>query len=236
MTIASTPPSVDERLDQLAAQLAEITGELRKQREERERWAELADDLAPVATQAMTMVTNRLETDPIEPSDAISLAQAVVRDAAVLESWLGPLRVASALADELGPLAAPAVGTLTTRLQQLDERGYFSFARQAASIADTVVTSFTEEDVRQLGDNIVLILQTVKQMTQPEVMGMLRRTAVTIQEGEAEGPIHAPSTLALLRQMRDPLVRRGLARALATLRALGAEPELVAKAAITGKR
>ncbi len=225
MTIATTLPSVDERLDQLAAQLAEISGELRKQREERERWTELADDLAPLATQAMTMMSNRLEADPVEPADALSLAQAVVRDAAVLESWLGPLRVASALADELGPLATPAVSSLTTRLQQLDERGYFSFARQAAAIADTVVTSFTEEDVRQLGDNIVLILQTVKQMTQPEVMGMLRRTAVTIQEGEAAGPVHAPSTLALLRQMRDPLVRRGLARALATLRALGAEPE-----------
>jgi uncharacterized protein YjgD (DUF1641 family) len=225
MTIATTAPSVDGRLDQLAEQLAEISGELRKQREERKRWAELADDLAPLATQAMTMVTNRLEADPIEPSDVISLVQAVVRDAAMLEAWLGPLGVASALADELGPLATPAVGSLTTRLQQLDERGYFSLARQAAAVADTVVTSFTEEDVRQLGDNIVLILQTVKQMTQPEVMGMLRRTAVTIQEGEAAGPVDAPSTLALLRQMRDPLVRRGLARALTTLRALGAEPE-----------
>lgn len=236
MTITATSPVVEERLDQLAAQLAEISGELRRQREERERWTELADDLAPLATQAMTMVVGRLDADPVEPSDVTSLAHAVVRDAAILEAWLGPLRVASALADELGPLATPAVDSLTRRLQQMDERGYFSFARQAAGIADTVVTSFTEEDVRQLGDNIVLILQTVKQMTQPEVMLMLRRTADTISEAETDGTAPAPSTLALLRQLRDPQVRRGLARTLTALRALGAAPEPVANPAAHEKR
>ena len=38
-------------------------------------------------------------------------------------------------------------------------------------IADRVVTEFTEEDVKALGDNVVTILNAVKEMTQPEVMG-----------------------------------------------------------------
>jgi len=180
MTQATTQLPVDERLDQLSAQLSEITGELRRQRQDRERWQELAADLAPVA--------------------------------------------------------APAADSVTARLQELNQRGYFGFARQSAGILDTIVTSFAEEDVKLLGDNIVLILQTVRQMTQPEVMGMLNRTALTIAEAEAQGPARAPSTLTLLRQMRDPLVRRGLARALATLRALGAGPEPVANPATPEKR
>lgn len=236
MTVASTQIAMDERLDQLAAQLAEITSELRRQRQERERWRELADDLAPVAGQAMAMATSQLEAGEYDLAAVARLAQALARDAALLEALLGPLRAASALAAEIGPLAAPAADSLTARMQQLDERGYFAFARQGAGILDTIVTSFTEEDVKQLGDNVVLILQTIKQMTQPEIMGMLRRTAVTIAEAEADGQAKAPSTLALLRQMRDPQVRRGLARALATLRALGAEPESAANPAAPGKR
>ncbi len=236
MTMAGTRASTDERLDQLAGQLAEITGELRRQRQERERWQELSGDLVPVAGEAMAMATSQLEAGEYDFAAAARLAQALVRDAALLEALLGPLRAASELAAEIGPLAAPAADSLTTRLRDLDERGYFAFARQSAGILDTIVTSFTQEDVRQLGDNVVLILQTVKQMTQPEVMGMVRRTAVTIAEAEADGQVKAPSALALLRQMRDPQVRRGLARALGTLRALGAGPEPAASPAATGKR
>jgi uncharacterized protein YjgD (DUF1641 family) len=236
MTLASPQISADERLDQLAGQLAEITGELRRQRQERERWQELAGDLAPVAGQAMAMATSQLEAGEYDLAAVARLVQALMRDAALFEALIGPLRAASALAAEIGPLAAPAADSLTARLQQLDERGYFAFARQGAGILDTIVTSFTEEDVQQLGDNVVLILQTVKQMTQPEIMGMLRRTAMTIAEAEADGQAKAPSALALLRQMRDPQIRRGLARALATLRALGAEPESAANPAAPGKR
>lgn len=223
MTTAVTRASADERLDRMAGQLQEISDEMRRQRGERDRRRELAGDLAPLTGQAMSAAIRHLDADSRELGEVASLAHALARNAAVLEAWLGPLRGMAALADEAGPLAAPAVASLTARMQQLDERGYLSLARQAGGILDTVVTSFSEEDVRLLGDNIVLILQTVRQMTQPEVMSLLGRTAVTITEAGAAGPAGPPSTLALIRQMRDPLVRRGLARVLATLRGIGAE-------------
>jgi uncharacterized protein YjgD (DUF1641 family) len=115
----------------------------------------------------------------------------------------------------------PALEAVTGRLAAADEKGYFAFARAGAGIADRVVTSFTEEDVEALGDNIVLILNTVKEMTQPEVMGMLRRTIHTVQDQDDTG--EPPSMFALVKEMRDPQVRRGLARMLAALRSMGEE-------------
>lgn len=215
--------SVDGRLDRLTAQIDEIAGELRQQRLERDRWRELADDLAPLAEQAVAMATRHLDADSCDFSDVASLAHSVVRDAATLQAWIGPLRILAALADELGPLGTAAMTSLNRRLQQLDERGYFSFTRQALGVVDTVVTSFTEEDVRLLGDNIVLILQTVKQMTQPEVMTLLGRMMQSLQDGDTTHLAETPSALSLLRQLRDPLLRRGLARVLTSLRAIGAQ-------------
>ena len=215
--------SLDERLEAMERQLAEVTSELRQQRQDRERWSELATDMVPLAQEAMTKVTTHLEEDACDFDNVASLGHAFIRNAYVLESWLGPLRVMAALAEELGPLATPAMSSLTNHLQQLDERGYFSRAREVANVLDTVVTSFSNNDVKLLGDNIVLILQTVKQMTQPEIMGMLGRAAVTLQEGEAIADSKPPSARALLRQMRDPMVRRGMARLLATLRSIGAD-------------
>ncbi len=127
------------------------------------------------------------------------------------------------LTHELTALSGAGMAAVTEALAVAEAKGYFSFARGSAAIVDKVVTSFDEDDVRALGDNIVLILNTVKEMTQPEVMGMLRRTAVTIQEVEEAPAAQAPSTLALLKQMRDPEVRRGLERTLSLLRSVGAE-------------
>ena len=80
----------------------------------------------------------------------------------------------------------------------------------------------SEDDVAALGDNVVTILNAVKEMTQPEVMGLVQRTAISVQDVE-EAHIEPPSMFALLKQMRDPQTRRGLARVMAMLHTVGEE-------------
>ena len=105
-------------------------------------------------------------------------------------------------------------------LAEAEARGYIEFARSGAGVVDRVVTSFSEEDVEALGDNIVLILETVKEMTQPEVMRMMQSTFHEVAEVEdVDG--EPPGLFALMREMRDPQVRRGLARLIAVLRSMG---------------
>ena len=157
---------VDARLDRMAAQLDELTQELRRQRAQRD--------------------------------------------------------VLTGLLDDANHLTGPAMASLTERLQVAEEKGYLDFARSSLEVVDRVMTSFDSDDVAALGDNIVLILETVKEMTQPEIMTMLRRTAHLVNEPGA-APAEPPSMFALLREMRDPQVRAGLARLLLLLRSLADE-------------
>ncbi len=124
------------------------------------------------------------------------------------------------LVEDMAPVAREAMTSLTEILAEVERRGYFGFARSGMGVVDKVVTSFSEEDVQALGDNIVLIFETIKQMTQPEVMRMLRRTVDVV--GEAE-PAEPPSLFALVRELREPEVRRGLSRAISMLRSVGAD-------------
>lgn len=126
------------------------------------------------------------------------------------------------LMTEVNAIARPAMTTITEQMATLDAMGYFAFAAQAKGVMDNVVTSFGPDDVKALGDNIVTILQTVREMTQPEVMELVKRSAETAQVAETEFAT-PPSTFALLRQMRDPEVRRGLARVMAVLHTVGEE-------------
>ncbi len=153
--------------------------------------------------------------DRIEARLDALLAHAERRDAE-----LEPLRD---LAAEVGVLSGPVVDSVTARVADWDERGYLGFARSSARVVDRIVTSFEEEDVEALGDNVVLMLETLRDLTQPEILRLLRQTAGSVShlETDAEGP--PPSTFALLRDLRDPEVRRGLGRMLDLLRSVGAE-------------
>lgn len=143
------------------------------------------------------------------------LARAERRDAE-----LEPLRD---LAAEVGVLAGPAMASVTSHVAAWDERGYLTFARSGARVVDRIVTSFDEQDIEALGDNVVLMLETLRDLTQPEILQLLRRTADSVGHPEARPAGPPPSTFALLKRLRDPEVRRGLARVLEMLRSLGTE-------------
>jgi len=103
-----------------------------------------------------------------------------------------------------------------------EHKGYFTFLRGGMYVAEQVVSEFGEEDIKALGDNIVLILKTVRNMTQPEIMALANNAVEAIRGPQTDEP--APSALALLRELNDPQVRRGLARTLNMVKALANEP------------
>jgi uncharacterized protein YjgD (DUF1641 family) len=231
-TTAETAASpIDERLDRIAAQLDLLAQEVDRQRREREKWAELQADVIPIARAALAALGDELQglQGTASADDLRRLTRRAATVIPAIEAALGGLDSLDELAADLAPAARPAFAALTERLTDLDDRGYFTFARGGFGIVDRVVTSFSEEDVEALGDNIVLILQTVRDMTQPEVMSFLRRTVHSVQEEEA--PAKPPSLFGLLREMRDPQVRRGFARALTMLRSMSEAEAAAATAA-----
>jgi uncharacterized protein YjgD (DUF1641 family) len=207
---------LEERLDRLADDVSFIAAEIREQRLRREMWDDLRSDLAPIGTDLMKIASSELEEvqEFASTEDLLRLVKRLARNTRNLEATVERLESAMEFIDDVSPLAGDAVTKATAALEELDQRGYFSFAKSGLGVVDRVVTSFSEDDVNQLGDNVVLILETVKEMTQPEVMELLQRTAQSLEEEITQ----TPSTFALLRQMRDPEVKRGLARMLQVLR------------------
>jgi uncharacterized protein YjgD (DUF1641 family) len=122
------------------------------------------------------------------------------------------------LTGDLSPITRQLMADAASALSNADQRGYVDFARSGLGVVDRIVTGFSSDDVEALGDNIVLILDAVKDMTQPEIMGMLRSSLHQVQ---AEASAEPPSLFSLARRLRDPNVRRGLDRLLVLLEGLG---------------
>lgn len=224
MTATAAEATIEQRLDRLTLLVEEMYGELQAQRESRERWAELNEVMVPVTRAAFDSVSREMEdlSEDVTIEDAIRFARTTARALPQMERLLAQLETMTELGSEATKLSGAMMAKVSDALADAERKGYFTFAQGGMSIAEKVVTSFDEKDIDALGDNVVLILNTVKQMTQPEIMTMLRRTMVTVQEDQVTD-VKPPSTFALLKEMRDPDVRRGLARTLHMLRSIGLE-------------
>ncbi|MDL1902539.1 DUF1641 domain-containing protein [Anaerolineae bacterium CFX9] len=193
-----------------------LTEQAEAQRRRQEAVEELLRDLAPVARHAMQIATTELDeiSGDVSLEETLLLVKRLLRSVKLLSGMLESVESGVELAGEVQRLAQPAFIELIQRLDALERRGYFAFATEAARIIDRIVSEFSREDVQALGDNIVTILSTVRQMTQPEIMAMANNAFARLEE-PVSGEV---STWALLRELRDPEVRRGTARLLHMVR------------------
>jgi uncharacterized protein YjgD (DUF1641 family) len=217
-TAADQLAVLEEKLDALTEQVHYLAQSARDAQLRRSQWDELRTDLTPIAGEAFQAISRELDDvrEFVEPSDLWRLAKRVARNTENLERMFEQLESLSDLGAEVVPLGRDMFLGAMGSLDEMERKGYFTFARSGMGVLDRVVTSFTQEDVDQLGDNIVLILNTVKEMTQPEVMQMLQRTAHEVREAEVE----EIGLLKLMWRMRRPAVRRGLSRVLNVLESL----------------
>lgn len=208
--------ALNQKIDALTEQVAFLAEEARREKQRRQEWDELKNDLMPVAGDVYRVAVRELaEVDGYFSSeDVLRLVKRLVRNTRNMEQMLDQLESFAAIWQDAGPLTQDAFLTLMNRLEEAEQKGYFGFFRGSMDIADQIVTSFSEEDMRQLGDNIVLILETVKDMTQPEMMNLMRSTAVTLREEDIDENV---SMLSILRQLNDPSVKRGLSKTLNVL-------------------
>jgi len=212
---------LNQKLDLLTTQVAYLAEQAQIAARARKERQELLDTLMPIASDGMRLVENELEDVQmyLNPSDLIRLMKKLVRNIAVFDAMLDQL---SSLNDLIGigaQISKEGFDKASEIFGELEHKGYFDLAQSGLRMVDNIATSFSKEDADKLGDNVVLILNTVKDLTQPEIMTFVRNT-LNQAEREIEKPVDI-SYGALLAQMRDPAVRRGLALTMRVLRVVG---------------
>ena len=214
---------LNQKIDLLTTQVAYLSEQAQLAERQRQERSELVRDVTPLANQAFNIAIEQLEEvqEYIDLNDLLRLFKRLLRNGRNLENMLDQLESLADLIETVSPLADDAFGKAVDLMSGLEARGYFAFTQSGMKLVDNIVTSFSAEDVNRLGDNIVLILNTVKDMTQPEIISFVRSTLL-VAEKEIEKPVDV-SYLGLVRQMRDPSVRRGLALTLRVMQVIGAQ-------------
>jgi len=226
MTVEDSLQEIKEQLIQLNTRVDYLSERARVDQNRWETVEDLAADLKLVGQSAFEGAVEELsDLDPaVSLEDSLRLLRRLAENTGNLEWTLQQLESIRDFMRDAAPIATYAFEAATDQFEELDRMGVFSFGQEAWRIIQIILTSFTPEDVRALGDNVVLILNTVKGMTQPEVMHMLGNLTGAYRQAGAASDELKTGTFALLKQMRDPEVRRGLAVTMQMLKGVAGGP------------
>jgi len=133
---------------------------------------------------------------------------------------------------EIGPIGREVLKVAIQKFGELEDKGYTDFARELIRVLDVVVTHYGAEDVRQLGDNVVRILDTIKNITQPDIMAIASEATDVIRDADAT---EAPGVFGMLKSAKDEDVRRGVAVTLEILRHVGRAAPRMSRGAPSAK-
>jgi TusE/DsrC/DsvC family sulfur relay protein len=127
---------------------------------------------------------------------------------------------------EMTPIAREVLNTATERFGELEKEGAIAFAKELLVVTRKVVQHYGPEDVRQFGDAVVKILDTVRALTQPEVLAIADQASVVLQNADQAEPI---GILGMVRASRNEDVQKGMAVMMEVLRHVGRGAKVLAE-------
>lgn len=212
---------IQEQIDGINTKLDIILEEIDLQRKQRRELEDLKDDLMRVGKDLYSTTVSELEEvhDHLDTGDILYLGKKLLRNVKTLTKTFEQLESVKDFVDDFAPISRELTIDFMNKLDEFDRKGYFEFAKEFTKAIDNVVTSFTPEDMNALGANMVTIINTVKNLTQPEMLHTINN-ALNVYNNldiQVEGKI---STFGLLKELNSPETKKAMSFALQFLKKL----------------
>ncbi|MCB2203834.1 DUF1641 domain-containing protein [bacterium] len=216
---------LQEQIDEINSKLDIVITELAHQQRHRREMEDLKDDLMRVGRDLYKSTVEELEEihDEVSTGDMAHLGKKLLRNVNNITRSFEQLESVKGFVEDFAPVSRQLSIDLMRRLHEMDQKGYFEFLRELSRMTDTVVTSFSAEDVKQLGDNIVTILNTIKSLTQPDMLQAVNNALVVYKKLDITID-EKVSLTTLVREINSPEVKRGIAFMLEFLKNLANTP------------
>lgn len=212
---------IQHQLDEINKKLDFILTEIDHQRRHRQEMEDLKDDLNRVAKDLYLTSLEELEQvhDYLRTGDILHLLKKLLRNINNLSKLFDQIENLRDFLKDFSPVSKEMVIDLMYKLDELDRKGYFEFIKESRRIIDNIITSFTVEDVKALGDNIVTILNTVKNLTQPDMLHAVNNALNVYKKLDIEVKEDI-SLIKLLKELNHPETKKALFFALQFLKSL----------------
>ncbi len=199
------------QIDDINRKLDIVLEELHYQKQKREEVEDLMSDLTIVGKDAFKAGVEILDKADVQfDGEAFQgLIFKMMRNIDTLNDMFDMMESVNDLMKDAGPIVNQVGLDAVNKMTELDNKGYFRFLKELGYVFEKVVVSFTEEDLRAFADNVVSILETVKGMTQPEMLRSINN-AVSVYKHMEMDEIPEYSVWKALREIRSPEMKKGI--------------------------
>jgi uncharacterized protein YjgD (DUF1641 family) len=161
-------------------------------------------DMYDTAVEELDSRMVNLDLDQVK-----GLVLRVLRNIENINKFLETFESLTDLMKDAGPIMNEVIIDFTKKLNEFDQKGYFEFFAETGKIFDNIIAHYEPEDVRELSENVVTILETVRSATQPDMMNAINNGFKIYGSIETEN-IPEYSIFKVLREMNKPEMKRAL--------------------------
>ncbi len=203
--------SLQQQINEMNQKLDLVLDHINQQRLKSEAIEDLVSDLSIVGKDVYTSAVADLEEHSVEidPEEIKKIGIRLLRNVNNFSQLLAFFESMSDLLKDVQPIANELILDFTKRMHEFEQKGYFDFLSGSAGIVDNVITHFSKEDISLLSENVVPILETIKGITQPEVLSAMNN-AVTVFKSMDMNNIPEYSIFKAMKELRTPEMKKGL--------------------------
>ena len=143
----------------------------------------------------------------LDPDQLRELGIRVAQNIGNFNTLLDTMSSAMDLLKDVGPIANEVIIDTTKKLNEFEQKGYFEFMKEFGAVIDNIVTHYGINDVRMLADNVVTILDSVKNLTQPEMLKSMD-TAVKVFANMETDNVPEYSIFRVMREINKPEMKK----------------------------
>jgi len=213
--------TVEQQIQVLNEKMDRLLDHVHEQRLRTQAIEDLVADLSIIGKDAYDSAVAELDKQSVElaPAQLTLLVARLLKNLPNFTVAIDSFESIMDLSKDVGPIVNETIIDLTHKLHEMEQKGYFEFFASTLGIVDNVITHFPPEDVKSLADNIVPILETIKTLTQPEMMSALKNAIQVFNSLEQEN-IPSYSLFKLVRETNKPEMKRAIGFAVMFLKNL----------------
>jgi uncharacterized protein YjgD (DUF1641 family) len=218
--------SIQTQINELNYKMDLILDSVNQQRLKTEAVEDLVKDLSIVGKDIYDSSVEELENQQvsIDPDALKIIVVKLIKNIDNIGNIVSLFESANDLVKDAGPIVNELIIELTKKLHTFEQKGYFEFFAAFGDVIDNIVTNFSKDDVVQLADNIATILQTVKNLTQPEMLDAVNNAVKVYQSMEVDN-VPEYSVWKLMREMNKPEMKKALGFAVTFLKNIANQPK-----------
>ncbi len=213
--------NIQQQINELNGKMDLLLDYVREQKLKSETVEDLIADVSIIGKDVYDSTVEELDKRQVEidPAELTELGISFLRNIKSFIVMMDTFESVMDLTKEVGPIANEVIIDISKKLGEFEAKGYFDFLRELAGIVDRLVTGFSPDDLRRLGENMPTIISMFRQLTQPELLNSVN-DALTVFTSLQKSDIPQYSLWKAMREMNSPEMKKGLGFAITLMKNL----------------